>query len=254
LLRGNSAKNDTNELVHNDTSGFREIHISIKEISLIKDKPSFTGEISRKTHVARVKTHKTPEGQIFLRTCCTPEFVEALKIDQGLRAFARIPEREHQLLVSIAQKPESRLTLAYTADGTIVGQATLAPLDGWWQDIDHAYEIAVEVGSAWRTLGIAHQLLKCALESESLEEYLILGLGLSWHWDYAGLGITPFRYREMIARLFAAHGFTEYLTSEPNIRMDPANILVARMGSRLAEESVNRFFLRLLASDTLPGL
>lgn len=221
---------------------------------MLKNKAYTTGESACNTHIAHVKTYKTPAGPIFLRTCCTPEFVQGLKIDEGLRAFARLPEREHELLISIARKPESRLTLAYTAGGTIVGQATLAPLDGWWHDIDHAYEIAVEVSSAWRTLGVAHQLLTCALEFESLEKYLILGLGLSWHWDYRGLVITPFRYREMIARLFAAHGFTEYLTSEPNIRMDPANILVARLGSRLGEERVNTFFQRLLASDSLPGL
>ncbi len=136
----------------------------------------------------------------------------------------------------------------------IVGQATLAPVDNWWQDIGNAYEIAVEVSSSWRKLGIAHQLLSFALEFESLEEYLILGLGLSWHWDYEGLGMTRFHYREIIARLFAAHGFAEYLTSEPNIRMDPANILVARLGSHLAEENMNRFFQRLLQSETLPGL
>jgi hypothetical protein len=49
-------------------------------------------------------------------------------------------------------------------------------------------------------------------------------------------------------------GFAEYLTSEPNIRMDPANILVARIGRRLEEENINWFFERLLRSETLPGL
>ncbi|HWZ18792.1 MAG TPA: hypothetical protein VNW73_08340 [Ktedonobacteraceae bacterium] len=44
------------------------------------------------------------------------------------------------------------------------------------------------------------------------------------------------------------------MTSEPNIRMDPANILLARLGSRLAEENINRFFQRLFWSETLPGL
>ena len=210
--------------------------------------------LTRTTHNSRIKTYKTPSGSLFLRTFCTPSFVEGLKVDDGLRAFARLPEREHSLLLSIAQQPANRLTLAYTAEGTIVGQATFAPIDDWWQDISNAYEIAVEVSSDWRKLGIAHQLLAFALELESLEEYLIIGLGLSWHWDYTGLGITPFQYRELIARLFASHGFTEYLTSEPNIRMDPANILVARLGCRLAEESINRFFQRLLQSDTLPGL
>ena len=221
---------------------------------MLKEKHYIGSDTSPNTHISCVKTYKTLEGPLFLQTCCTPSFVQGLKIDDGLRAFARIPEREHQLLLSIAQQPENRLTLAYTAGGTIVGQATLAPLDSWWQDINDAYEIAVEVSSSWRKLGIAHQLLGFALEFESLEEYLIVGLGLSWHWDYAGLGITPFHYRELIARLFAAHGFSEYLTSEPNIRMDPANILVARLGNRLTEENVNRFFQRLLKSDTIPGL
>jgi len=211
-------------------------------------------EKSGSTHVSRVKIYKTPAGPLFVRNCCSPSFVKRLKADQGLRAFARRPEREHQLLLTIAQQPANRLTLAYTATGTIIGQATLAPLDNWWQDIGNAYEIAVEVSSGWRKLGLAQKLLSFALEFESLEKYLILGLGLSWHWDYEGLGISRFDYRELISRLFAAHGFTEYLTSEPNIRMDPANILVARLGRRLEEETINRFFQRLLKSETLPGL
>jgi len=216
--------------------------------------PSNDLEISGSTHISQIKTYKTPVGPLFLRSSCPPSLVEGLQVEEGLRAFARLPEREHQLLLSLARRPENRLTLAYTATGKIVGQATLAPLDNWWQGIGNAYEIAVEVSTGWRKLGVAHQLLSFALEFESLEEYLIVGLGLSWHWDYEGLGISRFRYRELIAQLFAAHGFVEYLTSEPNIRMDPANILVARIGKRLGEEAMNRFFHCLLRSETLPGL
>jgi len=211
-------------------------------------------EISGSIRISHVKIYKTPAGPLFLRNNCSPSLVKGLQADEGLRAFARLPEREHQLLLSLAQKPENRLTLAYTATGKIIGQATLAPLDDWWQGIGNAYEIAVEVSPRWRKLGIAHKLLSFALEFESLEEYLIVGLGLSWHWDYEGLGIPRYHYREMIARLFAAHGFVEYLTSEPNIRMDPANILLARLGNRLDDEHMNRFFQRLLQSETLPGL
>jgi GNAT superfamily N-acetyltransferase len=211
-------------------------------------------EESRSARISRVKTYTTAAGPVFLRSCCSPSFVEGLKADEGLRTFARLPEREHHLLLSIAQQPEHRLTLAYTASGTIVGRVSLTPLDQWWQDLGNAYEIAVEVSSRWRQLGIAHQLLSFALEFESVEEYLIVGLGLCWHWDDEGLGMSRFHYRTMLARLFAAHGFAEYQTSEPNIGMDPANILVARLGSRIERESMNRFFLRLLQSETLPGL
>lgn len=211
-------------------------------------------EKSGSARISHVKTYKTAAGPLFLQSCCTPSLVESLKADEGLRAFARLPEREHQLLLSLAQQPENRLTLAYTATGNIVGQVSLAPPGDGWEDIGKAYEIGIEVSSSWRKLGIAHQLLSLALGFETVEEYVIVGLGLSWHWDYKGLGITPFHYREMIARLFAAHGFAEYLTSDANIRMDPANILVARLGSRIDGESMNRFFERLLKSETLPGL
>lgn len=218
-----------------------------------KEYHGYEPEQSGYEHTPCVRTYMTEAGPLFLRSCCPPSLVESLQIDNGLRAFARLPEREHELLLSIARQPESRLTLAYTTTGKIVGQATLAPLDGWWQGIGNAYEVAVEVSASWRELGIAHQLLALALEFETVEEFLIIGLGLSWHWDYEGLGMSRFDYREMIARLFAAYGFAEYLTSEPNIRTDPANILVARLGSRIDGEHMNRFFQRLLQSETLPG-
>jgi len=197
---------------------------------------------------------ETAAGPLILQSFCSPALVASLKADRGLHAFARVPEKEHQLLLGIAERPDCALTLAYTSRGEIVGQVTLAPFDHWLQNIGNTYEIAVEVSTDWRRMGLARHLLSFALEFESLEEYLIIALGLSWHWDYAGLGITPFSYRDLIARLFAAHGFSEYLTSERNIRMDPANILLARLGSHLAEESINRFFQRLLQSETLPGL
>src|SRR6266852_3310930 len=114
-------------------------------------------EQSGSTRISRVKIYKTPAGPLFLRSCCSPSFVEGLKADEGLRAFARLPEREHQLLLSIARQPENMLTLAYTATGKTVGQAALAPVDNWWQGIGNTYEIAVEVSTGWRKLGIAHQ-------------------------------------------------------------------------------------------------
>jgi acetoin utilization protein AcuA len=200
------------------------------------------------------RTFETPAGTLILHSFCPPSLVASLKVDRGLHAFARTPEREHQLLLGLAERSDSMLTLAYTSSGEIVGQVTLAPLEHEWKDMGNAYEIAVEVSSGWRRMGIAHQLLSLALAFESVEESLILAFGLSWHWDYIGLGIKPFHYRQLIERLFAAHGFAEYLTSEENIRLDPANILLARLGSHLAVERINRFFQHLLESETLPGM
>ena len=88
-----------------------------------------TDELSGNTRNSPVQTYKTPAGTVFLRSSGSPAFVADLKVDEGLRAFARFPEREHQLPLTLSGKPEDRLTLAYTATGTIVGQITLAPSD-----------------------------------------------------------------------------------------------------------------------------
>jgi acetoin utilization protein AcuA len=197
---------------------------------------------------------ETPAATLVLRDFCTAPFVESLRPDVGLRAFARLPEREHQLLTKIAERPDSILTLAYTTQGVIVGQVTLARADNYWQGLTNTYEIALEVSAGWRGRGLARQLLKQVFELECLEDLVIIGMGLSWHWDIEGLGLTRFAYRAMIERLFTHYGFVEYLTSEENIRMDTANIFLARLGRRVAAASLSQFYNRLLQSDTLPGM
>ena len=86
---------------------------------------------------------ETPAATLFLRDFCTAPFVESLKPDVGLRAFARLPEREHQLLRKIAERPDSILTLAYTKQGVIVGQVTLAPADTYWQGLTNTWSATV---------------------------------------------------------------------------------------------------------------
>lgn len=208
---------------------------------------------SPENDIFRGKSMATSVGPIFLQNHCPPALVESLKADCGLRAFARLPEREHALLLGLAQCSDCRLALAYTRSREIVGQVTLAPADSYWEGLANTYEIAVEVSTGWRNLGIARQLLELVFEREPLEHHIILGMGFSWHWDMEGLGINRFRYRQVVEQLFARYGFVEYLTSEANIRMDPANILLGRLGSAVDQQTINQFFQRLLQSDTLPG-
>jgi GNAT superfamily N-acetyltransferase len=186
----------------------------------------------------------TKAGPLLLHDHCPAGVVERLSAGSGLQAFARLPEREYQLL----------LTLAYTPGREIVGQVTLVPAAGWWQDLEFTYELSLEISSSWRRMGIARQLVTGALQDEAVEELIILGPGLRWHWDTEGLGLNPFRYRTLLARAAAAYGFSEYLTGEPNISADPTNILLARIGSSVNQHRLNQLVERLLHSDTLPGL
>jgi hypothetical protein len=75
----------------------------------------------------------TKAGPLFLQDHCTTVLVERLKANSGLHAFAHLPEREYQLLLTLAKRPDTELTLACTPTREIVGQVTLVPADGWWQ-------------------------------------------------------------------------------------------------------------------------
>jgi GNAT superfamily N-acetyltransferase len=200
---------------------------------------------------SRSTTFETARGPLFLRDFCPRSLVERLKVESGMCAFARVPEREHQILLHIAKSPDCALTLAHTPTGEIVGEVSLVPAEEWFKDLEDAYEVAIEVSAHWRGLGLAQAVLAFALEFDTLEDVILFAMGLSWHWDMKGLDISVDRYRQLISRLFASQGFVEYPTTEPDITMEPGNILLARIGKRVDKQSVNRFMNRLLAS---PGL
>ena len=201
--------------------------------------------LQRSTAGPRRSTFKTAAGSLMLHSFCPPSLVASLKAERGLHAFARVPEREHQLLLGIAERPDCALTLAYTPTGEIVGQVTLAPADAWWQGVANTYELAMEVSSPWRRLGIARQLLSLTLEHHAVEEMILVAVGLSWHWDLKGSGLYPFRYRSLLAHILEPSHFFECLTDEPNVELDPANILLVRIGKRVEQEVMDQVFQRM---------
>jgi len=194
---------------------------------------------------------ETLMGTLVLQQRCSPSLIAGLRVDKGLHAFARSPEREHDLLLSIAKRPDCALTLAYTPTDEIVGQVTLAPYDPGGRGMANTFEIAVEVSSSWRKQGIAQRLVSLALEMDTLEDQILLAIGLCWHWDTEGLGMPAYSYRKLIAQLFAPHGFMEYPTTDPDISMHPANILLARVGSRVDQQVVGQLMNCLLGEPLL---
>ena len=201
--------------------------------------------LQRSTACSRRSTFETAAGPLILQSFCSPTLVASLKAEGGLHAFAHFSEREHQLLLGIAERPDCALTLAYTPGGEIVGQVTLAPADTWWQGVANTYELAIDVSSHWRRLGIARQLLSLALEHPVVEEMVLAAVGLSWHWDLKVSGLSPFRYRSLLAHILEPYHFFECLTDEPNVGMDPANILLVRIGKRVEQEVMDQLFQRM---------
>jgi GNAT superfamily N-acetyltransferase len=138
--------------------------------------------VTRTTAPLHTRVLQNPNGTLLLGNFCPPSLVERLKVESGLHAFTNVPEREHALLLNIANSSDCALTLAYTPAGEIVGQVTLAPGNGWWEGVENLYEVAIEVSSHWRGAGVGHQLLDFALELEALEEVILFVMGTCWYW------------------------------------------------------------------------
>ena len=203
---------------------------------------------SRVSMLSHTKVLETSTGTLMLHSFCQPALVEGLRVESGLRTFSYSSEREYALLLDIARSPDCFLTLAYTPAGEIVAQVTLAPAEGWWEGIENLYEVAIEVSSHWRGRGLAHQLLAFALELVPLEEVILFAMGLHWYWDTENLRISMRRYRALIADLFATQGFQEFDTAEPDISMEPNNILLARIGKHVDQRITTQFLQRLQSS------
>jgi acetoin utilization protein AcuA len=66
-------------------------------------------------------------------------------------------------------------------------------------------------------------------------------VGYSWTWDLDGTGLTAQQYRNMLIRLFGAHGFREFQTNEPNLCLKPENLFMGRVGGEVSDSMRKAF-------------
>ena len=101
----------------------------------------------------------------------------------------------------------------------------------------------IEVQRPWRSLGISKEILRLLTDHPLKEERILYMVGYSWTWDLDGEGLQAMTYRDLLIRLFSRFGFTIFQTNEPNIMLRPENLFMARVGSRIPEETRKRFKL-----------
>lgn len=198
----------------------------------------------------------TAKGVVHIRTHCTPDFVDSLELDEGLGVFPHYHSivRDKKSMKHIAGLNGANLVLAYDDEGKIVGYIAFAdpsPLERWSENGDGLlYELgSIEVSKNWRRCGIAKKMAEIAVDDEKLEERIVFLTGFSWHWDLEGTGLSKASYRRMLMHLFEPFGFRHYYTTEPNINLDSANMLMARIGSRVSAEDEERFLDVLFAGN-----
>lgn len=185
-----------------------------------------------------------PSGDLIIEGPVSSETLESLEFHGDLVAF-RQPEQQHRAIIGISKLPEGRIIIA-RHENTIVGYVTFLypdPLERWSEGkMENLIELgAIEVIPAFRSGGVGKQLLKVAMMDDQMEDYIVITTEYYWHWDLKGTNLNVWEYRKVMEKMMNAGGLTYYATDDPEISSHPANCLMARIGSRVDQESVQQF-------------
>lgn len=187
---------------------------------------------------------KTKHGPLVIEGPVPAAELKELDFHKDLIAF-RPPEQQHKAIIGIADLPEGRILIARDQN-TIVGYVTYLypdPLERWSEGkMDNLIELgAIEVIPKYRGSGVGKALLKVSMMDDALEDFIVITTEYYWHWDLKGTGLNVWEYRKIMEKMMQAGGLEYYATDDPEISSHPANCLMAKIGSRVDPESIQKF-------------
>ena len=187
---------------------------------------------------------KTKHGNLIIEGPISAEDIARYDFHEDLVAF-RPPTQQHKAIVGIAKLPEGRILIARD-NMTIVGYVTYLypdPLERWSKgQMTNLIELgAIEVIPKYRGAGVGKTLLRVSMMDDAMEDYITITTEYYWHWDLKGTGLNVWEYRKIMEKMMNAGGLEYFATDEPEISSHPANCLMAKIGSRIDTESIQRF-------------
>lgn len=184
------------------------------------------------------------QGDVVIEGPISGSLLSEMTFHPGLKAFRPAP-RQQEALVEIADLPEGRVIVARTG-AVVVGYVTYLypdPLESWYKaQMDDLLELgAIEIALEYRGIGVAKKLLEVSFMDESMEDYIVFSTEYYWHWDLKGTGLTIWDYKTVMKKVMGSVGMEYYATDDPEITSHPANMLMARIGSKVQQESIEKF-------------
>lgn len=195
------------------------------------------------------RTIHTPEGELTISGVTSPETLEKISIDDGLKAF-RPANKQKKALIEISRLEKGKVVTAQI-NGELVGYISFHPPDAferWSKGPESVLELgAIEVTPRFRQYGVAKNMLKAAFSDEKMEAYIVLATEYYWHWDLDNIPI--YEYREMMIRLMNHADLVTKETNDEEITSHPANILMVRYGKNVRKEAIMEFDELLFLND-----
>lgn len=190
------------------------------------------------------ETMTVNETPLYIEGPVTKQLIEEFAFHEGLKAF-RPPNEQKEALKEIADLPEGRIIVART-DDMIVGYVTFLhpdPLERWSQgNMPDLLELgAIELAAPYRGAGVSKTMLKVAFMDDAMNDYIVITTEYYWHWDLKGTGLNVWEYRKMMEKMMGSAGLQWFATDDPEICSHPANCLMAKIGTRIPMESIQKF-------------
>ncbi|MGD6816896.1 GNAT family N-acetyltransferase [Metabacillus sp. 113a] len=187
---------------------------------------------------------KTSGGALIIEGPIASSKLSGYEFHKDLVAF-RPPGQQHKALIEIADLPEGRILIARHKH-TIVGYVTYLypdPLERWSEgNMENLIELgAIEVIPEFRGCAVGKNLLRVSMMDDKMEDYIIITTEYYWHWDLKGTSLNVWEYRKVMEKMMNAGGLEWYATDEPEISSHPANCLMARIGKRIDQDSIQQF-------------
>lgn len=173
-----------------------------------------------------------------------PQVIKETGFHEQLTAFRR-SEQQKEALIEIAELPEGRIVAAIH-DNKIIGYVTFHypdPFERWAEiEMDDLVELgAIEIAKDYRQFGLARELIQLSFADEEMDKLIVLTTEYYWHWDLKGSDLSVWDYRNIMERVMSYGGMEIYATDDPEICSHPANLLMARIGPLVPQESIEKF-------------
>lgn len=165
-------------------------------------------------------------------------------------------EYQREALIHVAEAG-GRVVVALEG-AEIVGYVTLhkpGPDQRWgrWPLLPVLELGGIEVARGYRRQGMARGMIAEALSDPIIETRVVYAVAYAWYWDLEINGLNKGEYRSMLARLLEPFGFREVWTDDPDVLLDPNNLMLVRVGARVSFD-IRRAFERRLVEGRGRGM